>query len=292
MERRKHTRRAGLRPKESHREYLIWCDESEAKGRFCSNFYGGVLVRSEHLKEVQTRLRKICDSLHFRDEIKWQKVSEGYLDKYIAAMDVFFDIIKEGKAKVRIMFTQNAFLATHLTQKHKDDEYFVLYYQFIKHAFGLQYSNDSEMDIYLRLYFDNLPDTLERRNVFKNFVKGLQKLRPFQLARLKIRKQDIAEIDSKKHLLLQMLDVVLGSMCFRLNNRHKEIPPGKKRRGKRTIAKEKLYQHITKRIRELRPGFNIGSSTGKDRVEDFWNHSYRHWVFRPVEHEIDKSLFK
>ncbi len=89
-----------------------------------------------------------------------------------------------------------------------------------------------------------------------------------------------------------MLDVVLGSMCFRLNDKHKEIPPGKKRRGKRTIAKEKLYKHINGKIRKIRTGFNAGVNTGIIKEEDRWSHPYRHWNFKPKEHEIDINLFK
>jgi hypothetical protein len=289
---KQHVRKATLRPKKNSREYFIWCDESDSKGKFCSNFYGGVLVRSHDLAEVQTTLRQACRKLHFFDEIKWHKVSQHYVEKYKAAMDVFFSLVQEEKIKVRIMFTQNAYIATHLTERHTNEEFFILYYQFIKHAFGLSHSNSSEEDIYLRLYFDYLPDTLERRQVFKEYIRGLQTSRPFKLARLKIRKQDIAEVDSKKHLVLQLLDVVLGAVCFRLNNKHREIPPGKKRRGKRTVAKEQLYRHINGKLRQLRPGFNVGANTGIGNKEDHWLHPYRHWVFRPAEFEIDTTLFK
>ena len=71
-------------------------------------------------------------------------------------------------------------------------------------------------------------------------------------------------------------------MAFRLNNLHKEIPIGEKRRGKRTIAKEKLYKFIHKKICEIRPNFNIGITTGIDG--DIYNrflHPYRHWLFIP-----------
>ncbi|RYD70053.1 MAG: DUF3800 domain-containing protein [Sphingobacteriales bacterium] len=250
-----------LRKRKSGPEYIIWCDESDKKGQFFSNFYGGVLVASDHLKEVQTTLMNKCADLHFFDEIKWQKVSEHYLDKYISIMDCFFNLVKSGLVKVRIMFTQNAYVPTKLTDQHYNDEFFILYYQFIKHAFGMSYRDNKEKESYLRVYFDYLPDTLEKRQRFKEYIKGLQTLRSFQLANVRIRKQDIAEIDSKKHLLLQMLDVILGSICFRLNNKHKLIPEGKKRRGKRTIAKEKLYKFIHSKICELRPNFNTGSST-------------------------------
>jgi hypothetical protein len=285
-------RRTIIRKRKHSKEFVIWCDESDIKGKYCSNFYGGVLVKSDDLKEVQNRLKAMCNKHRFFHEIKWQRVTEHYLDKYMAIMDEFFTLVSEGKVKVRIMYTQNAYIPKNLTEIQKKEGYFILYYHFIQHAFGLPHSNGGTDDIHLRLYFDYLPDTLARRQAFKEFIKGLQNKRPFQLAKLKIRKQDITEVDSKKHLLLQMLDVVLGSMCFRLNNKHREIPEGKKRRGKRTVAKEKLYKHINKKLRELRPGFNVGATTGRDTVEDSWNHPYRHWIFRSKEYEIDTTLFK
>ena len=287
-----HIRRSNIRPKKRHREYFVWCDESDIKGKYYSHFYGGVLVKSEDFQEVQTYLRKVCKKLHFFDEIKWHKVSKHYVDKYIEAMDAFFGLVGSGKVKIRIMFTQNAFIPTNITEKHRLDQFFILYYQFIKHAFGFAHSNDTDQDVYLRLYFDYLPDTLKRREVFKEYIKGLQTIRDFQLSRIKIRKQDIAEVDSKRHLLLQMLDVVLGAMCFRLNNKHKEIAKGNKRRGNRTIAKERLYKHINRKIREIKPGFNIGANTGMQDKTEYWFHPYRHWNFRPSEYEIDTSLFK
>src|SRR5690606_12399005 len=124
-----------------------------------------------------------------------------------------------------------------------------------------------------------LPDTLAKRQQFKEYIKGLENVRKFQLARIKIRKEDITEVDSRDHILLQCLDIVLGCMAFRLNNMHTVKPEGSRRRGKRTIAKEKLYKHISKHIREIYPGFNIGISTGTGELADRWNHSYRHWRF-------------
>ena len=48
------------------------------------------------------------------------------------------------------------------------------------------------------------------------------------------------------------------------------------------IAKEKLYKHINKKIREIRPNFNIGISTGIDGDrQNRFIHAYRHWLFIP-----------
>lgn len=120
-----------------------------------------------------------------------------------------------------------------------------------------------------------------------------QSLSAFHVANLKIRRGDIGEVDSKNHVLLQCLDVVLGSIAFRLNDLHKMKIPGTNRRGKRTIAKEKLYKHILEKIRRIHHNFNIGVSTGTGRVQaNRWEHPYRHWKFVPRDFKVDGSKFK
>jgi hypothetical protein len=274
------------------KEYFIWCDESVKKGEFYSNFYGGVLIKSKDLNFVLNRLENIVAEISITEEIKWQKVSDVKLPAFMVLVDTFFELVKADKIKVRIMFTQNAKVPTNLENQHIDNEYFMLYYQFFKHSFGLKYSNTSEKNIYIRPHFDNLPDTLSKRQQFKEYIKGLESTKDFIDAKIKLRKQDITEIDSKQHLPLQFLDIILGAMQFRLNNKHKIKPEGQKRRGKRTIAKDKLYKHINQHIRSIRPNFNIGISTGAENIEERWLHSYRHWCFTPKEFEIDDSKFK
>lgn len=82
-------------------------------------------------------------------------------------------------------------------------------------------------------------------------------------------------------------------MQFRLNDKHKRKPKGKWRRGKRTIAKEKLYKLINKRIRKIYSNFNIGITTGIDGDRrNYWNHPYRHWLFIPSNYRQDDSKTK
>ena len=101
------------------------------------------------------------------------------------------------------------------------------------------------------------------------------------------------EVDSKDHVLLQCLDIVLGAMAFRLNNLHKITAPETGKRGKRTIAKEKLYKHIHARIVALYPNFKIGKTTGKaNGWTDIWENPYRHWSFMPRDFTIDETKFK
>lgn len=163
-----------------------------------------------------------------------------------------------------------------------NNEYFILYYQFFKHAFGLTYANpNAKKSISIYPFFDQLPDTREKNQEFIDFIYRLQFDSDFQSNNIIIHsKDDIAEARSHDHVILQCMDVVLGAMEFRLNNKHLLKAPGSRRRGKRTIAKEKLYKHIYSHIRDIYPNFNIGESTGTNGDNsNRWSHSYRHWKF-------------
>ena len=164
-----------------------------------------------------------------------------------------------------------------------------MYYQFFKHAFGFQYSNNTRNSISLYTYFDQLPDTKEKNREFIDYIYKLQYMEEFKKANLFFNsKDDIAEAKSHNHDILQCLDVILGAMEFRLNEKHKAKPEGQRTRGKRTIAKEKLYKFINQNIREIYPNFNIGESTGKSSIGDKWLHPYRHWKFTPSVGKVDK----
>lgn len=271
-------------------EYIIYCDESVSKGKFYSDFYGGALVRSQDFIHINEALKAKKNELHFNNEIKWTKVTLPYLEKYKEMISCFFDFIKEDKVKIRIMFRQNAQVPV-LNDKDKNSGYEKLYYQFIKHAFGLRYSANDE-ETYLRLYFDMLPLNKIKNENFVNNIYALQSLKPFQEGNIKIRRTDIVEVHSHDHDILQCMDIILGAMSFRLNDLHKEKPEGSRIRGKRTIAKEKLYKHINAHIREIYPGFNVGITTSKIPPVKIWKYSYRHWKFTPREFIIDESKYK
>ncbi|PJF33375.1 MAG: hypothetical protein CUN57_02350, partial [Phototrophicales bacterium] len=138
-----------------------------------------------------------------------------YLDKYQALMTIFFRHVRDGKVKIRIMFRQNARVPTNLTEEQLRNTYFLLYYQFIKHAFGLRYAPTHPDGTYLRLFFDQFPDTREAASQFKGYVHALQETKHFRDNHIFIRERDIVEVRSHDHVLLQCMDVILGAMSFR-----------------------------------------------------------------------------
>jgi hypothetical protein len=272
------------------KEYIIYSDESDAKGEYFSNFYGGVLVKSDHIDRIKADLNEIKLEQNLHGEVKWSKVTAQYVGKYMVLMERFFDYVKQDLIKVRIMFRQNAFAPEGLDKYQKEHGYHLLYYQFIKHAFGLTYSNNRGTPITLRIYLDKLPDTKEKNKLFKAHLVNLQEIKKFRIANIRIKADQITEVTSHNHVILQCLDVSLGAIQFRLNNKHLVKAAGTNRRGKKTIAKDKFYKWINKNIRETYPNFNIGITTGLNGdYANLWFHKYRHWRFVPKNSRVDFS---
>lgn len=92
-------------------EYVIYCDESLGKGKYYSDFFGGALVKSSHFEEVKAALEEKKAELNLKNEIKWVKVTENYLQKYMEMIDLFFTFIEQGKVKVRVMFRDTVHIA-------------------------------------------------------------------------------------------------------------------------------------------------------------------------------------
>lgn len=275
------------------KEYIIFCDESDVSGAYFSNFYGGVLVGSSQYDRITARLNAEKKRLNLFGEVKWSKVTEVYLSKYQDLIRMFFEEVRQGHLKVRIMFRQNVHHPVGLTQDQIDGGFFRLYYQFIKNAFGLLHCPPAQNPRRLRLYFDEFPDTKEAATQFKGYIFGLKDNPQIRRAGLTIAMEDIAEFRSHDHALAQCLDIVLGAMAFRLNHKHKAIPPGQKRRGKRTVAKEALYKTIYGEICRTKPRFNIGISTGTPGGPvDRWSAPYLHWRFVPSVREYREEFVK
>lgn len=267
---------------------VIFCDESITKGAYFSNFYGAALVTESDLPAVNRILEQRKSDLSLGQEVKFTKITELYAEKYITLLKTFFELIKDGRIKVRIMFTQNN-ITPILTAAQRKNSYFLLYYQFVKHGFGLQHI-EGDAPVAVKMRFDLIPGKGGQVANFKDYICRLQNTPELSARNVTFAPSDIGEIDSKKYAILQCLDVVLGAMQFRLNEKHKEIPAGKKRRAKRTVAKEKVYKAIRQEILDLYPGysFNAGVTTAVDPSVEFrWTAPYRHWLFKPALGELN-----
>lgn len=264
------------------RRLIVYCDESADSGTVFSHFYGGAAIDERKIDRIVADLKAEHARLNIQGEAKWTKIGDGHVERYCALMDKFLGYVAAREIKTRIMFMQNVYRPEDLEDYQVENRYFILYYQFIKHAFGFQYCNPNrDADTHIILLLDELPDSADRCAAMKTYLAGLSNFATFRNNRIVVPRDDIAEINSKDHIVAQCLDILLGSMQFRLNHKHKEKLPGSRRRGKRTIAKEKVYKHILAKLREIYPGFNIGMNTARPQPQDVWRHSHRHWNFKP-----------
>lgn len=270
----------------------VYCDESTPKGEFYSRFYGGAVIKEQNRVYIEDRIMHKKEDTKLNGELKWTKVNAYNLDNYIQVVDEFFDLLHANLVKMRVMFSQNIYQVGHLDYD-SNEAYLKLYYQFIKHAFGLSHCNPlADKDISVAVLLDEVPEKESNFIEFKKRVANLTNDSNFIRNRVRIRPTDIAGVDSKSHIILQLADIVLGSMQFRLNDLHKKKPEGSRFRGKKTIAKERLYKHILSRVREGYPNFNPGVSTGIIAYSDKWTHPYRHWNFKPNDSIIDLARAK
>jgi hypothetical protein len=283
-------------PPLNEKEYVLFCDESDRRGPFYSNFYGGARVPASQLRIVELALLDQRQRLGLTSEIKWEKVGPGVVERYERFITAFFDQITARRVFMRVMFTHNARAPVGLTPEQMGDSYYLLYYQFLKHGFGLAHLPSHAKPPRLRIYLDEIGDTREQVAKFKGFVRGLPDTKTIRAAGGVILEDSaIAEVRSHDHIVMQALDVVLGSITFRLNNKHLAKLPGEDVRGKRTVAKERLYKFILGEIKRVtnKRSFNIGITTG---VSEFpagrWHDPYLHWCFTPREHAFDPTAVK
>jgi hypothetical protein len=213
-------------------------------------------------------------------EIKWTKVTQAYKQKYIAFANEAFDLVDEGLIRYRIFFSQNRHKAR-LDDEQRDDEFYRLYYQFLKHSFGLQHII-SPPRANITLIMDALPENKAKNRRFKAFISGLSN----QFDTIKVAPENIADVDSKKHNILQSVDLILGAMQSKLNDKHTRPVHPNTRRSKRALAKSEVYDTISQRIFKIHPRFNVGISTGRPNgSSDSWKQPYRHWLFVPHNRE-------
>lgn len=276
------------------RHYIIYADESDRRGKFYSNFFGGVLLDASDRQRIDEALTAKKEQLGLRGELKWQRVDQTCFERYSEFLSLYFEFIAAARLKVRIMFTQNIYEATNLEKFHRDNEYFMLYYQFIKHAFGLAHCNPNAMDdVMISIYPDMIPDSPAKRDRFMDYLSKIPKSGLYRRAGIAIPRTEITDVDSSKHVILQGLDVILGAICWRLNDRHKDKPAGSRLRGKRTVAKHSLYKSINHNIRQIYPNFNIGVGTAQHNgPSDRWTQPYRHWRFTPTHHILNNDKGK
>lgn len=252
------------------KKYIIICDESTKKGKNFSYFYGGAMIDESKYQKISDILNDYKEKFGF-NELKRVKITKANYKQYIEVMDLFFTFVKSGAIKLRIMFSPNDQLLKNI--KHSEDESFMkFYYAFIINAFNIFYAGKN---FRLRLIFDDLPETKEQCNKFKELLmKKIVTNEKQNTNKVYLKKEDIEEVDSKKHVILQCVDVVVGLIDFILNTPSAEI-----NKSSRAKARYQVWQEIYKHILEINSEFQLKETTKPVYSNIAWKSNYRHFVY-------------
>lgn len=253
----------------NNERYIIVCDESTRHGKNYSYFYGGAILKESDYASVSGILRLYAESRNL-GELKRTKITLANYKSYIGLLDLFFTFVKANTIRARVMFSKNDELD--IIPSSLDETYCKFYYLFIRHAFSIYYA---KKDIQLRLAFDDLPETKEScQNLKEHLVNNLNSIQIVGGNRVLVAAQDIEEVNSKKHPILQCMDVIMGLVDFALNS---TVEERKSNRGK---ARWEVWKYVEDQINTIHYPFNITATTQPLYSNRGWKDPYKHFVYK------------
>lgn len=249
--------------------YVIVCDESTRHGLNYSYFYGGAMVKESKYQKINDVLSLYSMSKGL-GEVKRTKITLTNYSDYIELLDLFFTYVKSSDIKARVMFAKNEELDC--LPKSVDETYCKFYYLFLRYAFSIYYA---KQNISLRLVFDDLPETKEACKKFKSYlVTNLNSIVVNNGNKVSVISDDIEEVDSKKHMILQCMDVIMGLVDFHLNATQEE------RASKRGQARSHVWKFVMAKIYEIHENFILTETTMPIYSHRGWIDIYKHFVFK------------
>ncbi len=275
-----------------------WTHQSEPLNRrWC--FFGGLLGRQHEIDALRANLAAKAAELSLRGEIKWSKISPRSGRAYENIVAAFFDEFERlGSLRLRQIFLDRSYVpkpGVYDENASGLDIQYKLYYQFLKHSFGLEHLPAGPTNIIVRL---DEHSSQQHQADLKAFVEQL----PAFLKRRDL-KVSVAFVQSSSFIDLQLCDVITGAAGW-LGNKQQEIrqvmPDGTLKRGMtdKQKAKLKVAKLIQSRLEK------IDAADRGSRAFDWWGstalssnpgnrlaHKFRTWCFHPKEGDylIDKG---
>jgi hypothetical protein len=260
-------------------------------------FFGGIFGSQSLLGRLETDLIEIKKvKMLATTEIKWSSLKPAKLETYKQLVDCFFDHLDKKELTYRQMFRDRSFVFCNETgnttsEKTELDVQFMLFYQFIKHAFGLEFlpvQHDVIHEILVRL---DGHSSQRHKDQLESYIN--------QLNRLGGRNDIIVKasfIDSKSSNVLQLCDVIMGAAGSYGNKQHKLRSHGQRGMTKAQKPRFDLSKYIYNKIKELDAkhrgsrAFNWFESTGMQGQPEFkLHHKLRIWKYIPKNYLLNKG---
>jgi Protein of unknown function (DUF3800) len=204
------------------RIYELCADEAWTHGGNPPNrywcFFGGIFGLESDLSALESALKAIIISAGHKIEVKWSNVSQAGIPVYKKLLDEFFRHLQTKDIAYRQLFLDRMFVyvpqANQPEQTNLDTQY-KIYYQFIKHHFGLKYLPRVEgafSVVYIRL---DEHSSQQHKEQLKRLAENL----PVIIGRTDLT-FNLSFVESKKHIRLQICDLIMGAAGSYGNKMH------------------------------------------------------------------------
>ncbi len=280
------------------RIYELCADEAWTHGGTPLNrywcFFGGIFGLESDLSKLELALARIVQTHGHKIEIKWANVSRQSQSLYIELLNEFFSQLTSKDIKYRQRFLDRMHVyvpARNETKQSALDTQYRVYYQFLKHHFGLQYlpRAQNQFDtVFIRL---DEHSSQEHKLVLKTFAEKL----PHWLGRTDLHFH-VSFVESKAHLRLQICDLIMGAAGSYGIKMHLKRQPGQRGMSGKQKLRLEIAKYIYEKIKEIvlnqrnTRAFNWFDTTGiDDSVENQLHHKIRIWKFVPKSHRVDRG---
>ncbi len=260
-------------------KYIIICDESTKHGKLYSYFLGGAMILERDYQEINDELYRLKHLLVLK-ELKRNYIDITNADKYIKVLQLFFDYIKKGKVKVRVFFSDNKLLSKRIKEKG-DLTFNKFYYFLLKFGFNIK---SSPTNIDLRIMFDMLPDKESTNDKFKKHLVDKLNIPAKEQndSFVSLKMEDISEVDSKKHMVLQCVDVIIGLMDYFCNDFISEHYITSKKEKGRYLVLNYILSNINTLTNNIEGTFDIFKTTPGLLGRNGWAMKYAHYMYKPT----------
>ncbi|WP_335954435.1 DUF3800 domain-containing protein [Acinetobacter guillouiae] len=276
------------------RKFLIYADEAWTQTHKISEnryhcFFGGFFATPQEFKKFEQELILLQKKFNQSKEIKWGNLSKYNVDFYneiIKLVEIFLCDNHFSKYRQFFMDRHHQYSGA---QASMLDSQFKMYYQFLKHSFGLQYIPYKNIQI---IFFLDTHSSHYHKEKLKEFALDLPRILSRNDITIKIE-----FIDSKKSKILQVCDLLMGTAGYYGNAIYERKVNGKKQitkhqKLKRDFGKTtyNMLRNIDAKFRNTK-AFNWFENTGTEGSKNnYFNHKLRIWKFIP-NNSIPNSIW-
>ncbi len=141
-------------------------------------FFGGVFGSHGAMDHLEKKLRQVSQTHGLKKEVGWKNIFSGNIDCYKLLVECFFDHLHSTDIKYRQIFLDRKYIHVPYdgASSAAVEVQFKLYYQFLKHSFGLSHIPHQGAEV--RFILDNHSHQ-QHMDKLRSFVESL----PFNLGR-------------------------------------------------------------------------------------------------------------